>query len=72
MAGEDLSTSEDEDGVKKSGYELTDLMKEFNDKTNDDYTEGYDPRKLDEDYKNLKHYDKEKSDLPKAFSLDLN
>ena len=52
--GEDLSTSEDEDGNKKSGYELTDYMKEYNAKTRIDATIGYEPKKLDDDYKNFK------------------
>jgi hypothetical protein len=38
LRGEALSTSEDEYGVKKTGYELTPYMLEFNEKTSFDYT----------------------------------
>ena len=33
LRGEDLSTSEDEYGVKKTGYELTPYMIQFNEQT---------------------------------------
>ena len=56
--GEDLSTSEDEDGNKKSGYELTEYMKEYNANTRKDFTKGNEPKKLDDDYKNFKNWDK--------------
>ena len=65
MAGEELSTSEDEDGNKKSGYELTDYMKEYNSKTKQDFTEGYEPKKLDDDYKKLERWDQQSSSFPK-------
>ena len=38
LAGEELSTSEDEDGNKKTGYELTEYMEEYNKNTKDDFT----------------------------------
>lgn len=52
MAGEELSTSEDEDGNKKTGYELTPYMEEYNKRTTFDFTVGYNARALDEFYKN--------------------
>jgi hypothetical protein len=67
MHGEDLSTSEDEDGNKKSGYELTDYMKEYNAKTTTDFTKGYEPKKLDDDYKNFKIWDKKTTTLPYTY-----
>ena len=67
MRGEDLSTSEDEDGNKKSGYELTEYMKEYNAKTRIDATIGYEPKKLDDDYKKLKNWDKKTTQLPYSF-----
>ena len=66
-AGEDLSSSEDEDGNKKTGYELTDYMKEYNSNTREDFTEGYDPKSLDQNYKLSKHINTEKTSLPKHF-----
>ena len=37
----------DESGPKKTGYELTAYMEEYNKKTAFDYTQGYDPQKMD-------------------------
>ena len=68
MRGEDLSTSEDEDGNKKSGYELTEYMKEYNSKTRTDFTQGYEPKKLDEDYKNLKGFDSATTCFPMVYT----
>jgi hypothetical protein len=44
IAGEQLSTSEDEDGNKKTGYELTPYMEEYNKNTKLDYAKGYEPK----------------------------
>ena len=44
MAGEQLSTSEDEDGNKKTGYELTPFMEEYNNRTSFDHAKGYEPK----------------------------
>ena len=68
MRGEDLSTSEDEDGNKKSGYELTEYMKEYNQNTRTDFTKGYEPKKLDEDYKNLKGFDSVTTCFPMVYT----
>ena len=67
MHGEDLSTSEDEDGNKKSGYELTDYMKEYNANTRQDATMGYQPKKLDNDYKDFKIWNKKTTTFPNSF-----
>ena len=50
IKGEEMSTSEDEYGVKKTGYELTPYMIEFNENTSQDYTKGYNPEQLDKYY----------------------
>ena len=60
-----MSTSEDEDGNKKTGYELTDYMEEFNRNTVDDYTQGYDPKSLDQDYKQSALMDTKNTTFPK-------
>ena len=57
LAGEDLSTSEDEDGNKKTGYEKTAYMIEFDEKTSFDHSKGYDPKKLDQFYVSNPHFD---------------
>lgn len=42
---------ESDGGPPKTGYELTDYMEEYNKNTAFDYTEGYDPQKMDEIYR---------------------
>ena len=61
---EELSSSEDEEGNKKTGYELTPYMQEYNAKTAMDFTDGYDPKSLDENFKISKLYDKTNSEMP--------
>ena len=72
LAGEELSTSEDEEGNKKTGYELTNYMVEYNKNTKFDFTQGYDPKSLDEFYKNAKTYDKNNSMMPPQVESDFN
>ena len=72
LAGEELSTSEDEEGNKKTGYELTNYMVEYNKNTKFDFTQGYDPKSLDEFYKNSKTYDKDNSMMPSQVESDFN
>lgn len=48
---EDLSSSEDEEGNKRTGYELTPYMEEYNANTAMDFTDGYDPKSLDDNFK---------------------
>lgn len=45
------SDSSMSDDPEKTGYELTEFMKEFNQKTTLDYEAGYDPKKIDDHYK---------------------
>ena len=62
--GEDLSSSEDEEGNKKTGYELTKYMCTYNANTKMDFTEGYDPKSLDAMYKSSKIYNKNETQMP--------
>jgi hypothetical protein len=54
--GLENSSSEDEEGNKRDGYELTQYMIEYNANTKMDFTEGYDPKSLDQMYKSGKLY----------------
>ena len=68
------SDSEMSDDVQKTGYELTDYMVEFNEKTKIDYTEGYNPKEIDEHYKYTNPYwEKEATMMPNevGFTFDI-
>jgi Ca2+-binding EF-hand superfamily protein len=66
----DSSMSNDE---QKTGYELTDFMKEFNAKTKIDYTDGYDPKSCDEHYKNTNPlWEKEATDMPNQYGFTFD
>ena len=71
----DDSESPDEDGTLKTGYELTEYMKQYNANTKFDYSEGYDPAKLDNFYKDQNDtlYDPNSTQLPRllGFSYDV-
>ena len=71
--GQDNSTSEDEEGNKNDGYQMTPYMLEYNASTKMDYTEGYDPKSLDQKYKTSKLYDKHDSEMPETldFAFDI-
>ena len=69
--GEDLSSSEDEEGNKKTGYELTPYMIEYNANTAMDFTQGYDPKSLDDNFKISSLYDKQKSEMPTTVDFDF-
>ena len=43
-------------------------MKEYNEKTITDFTQGYEPKKLDEDYKNLQGFDLKTTCFPKVYT----
>jgi len=61
------------DDPEKTGYELTDFMKEFNAKTKIDYTEGYDPKSCYEHYKETNPYwEKKATDMPNEFGFTFN
>ena len=47
-------------------------MVEYNKNTKFDFTQGYDPKSLDEFYKNSKTYDKDKSMMPSQVGSDFN
>jgi hypothetical protein len=47
-------------------------MLEYNKNTKEDFTVGYDPKSLDEFYKNAKTYDKDKSTMPAEVDGEFN
>ena len=52
---------------------MTPYMLEYNASTKMDYTEGYDPKSLDQKYKTSKLYDKHDSEMPETldFAFDI-
>ena len=53
---------------------MTEYMKQFNDMTTADYTQGFEPEKLDNFYKNSGLYNKNKTQMPQQvdFTFDVN
>ena len=60
------------DGPPKTGYELTAYMEEYNKNTAFDYTEGYDPAKMDSIYKEKSTWSKKKSSMPQEVDFTFN
>ena len=58
---------------ERDPYELTPYMVEYNQKTSMDYTEGYNPQQLDENYVKHKLFEKENSQMPQEvdFTFDI-
>lgn len=60
--------------MKKTGYELTPFMKWYNENTEIDYEAGYDPKALDEHYKDKEQmlYDKGLTAMPNEIDFTFN
>ena len=58
---------------ERDPYELTPYMIQYNQKTSMDYTDGYDPKALDEMYKQQKLFDQKSSIMPSEvdFTFDI-
>ena len=58
---------------ERDPYELTPYMLEYNQKTSMDYTDGYNPQELDQNYVKHKHFEKDNSQMPSEvdFTFDI-
>ena len=67
------SDSELSDDPQKTGYELTEFMKEFNAKTKMDYTKGYDPKQIDDHYRETNPlYERHDTSMPREFGFTFD
>ena len=72
--GMDVSSDTDSfhEEVEKTGYEFTPYMTLYNANTKMDYTKGYDPKKMDDVYKQGLTYELSHTQMPKAVSFTFD
>jgi hypothetical protein len=72
--GMDVSSDTDsvKEEVEKTGYEFTKYMELYNQRTKFDYTKGYDPKKMDDVYKQGLTYELGRTEMPRAVSFTFD